>query len=206
MENKRLTIDQEGVHEIDKIKGSRFIAYAFAVSNIENMSQKVEALWNRYPDARHICWAYRGGDPDQIRMVDDGEPSGTAGKPILTVIEGRGLESVGVAVVRYFGGTKLGTGGLARAYSQATQEILNLVGERVLQLCCRIDFQVHYSFESTLSYLLEQIDAEIREKQYTQEVKMSAVILTEQAERLCEAVTERTSGKAVISKFEDYWA
>ena len=119
------TVSAPNEHEIDKIKGSRFLGFVCPVQDEEQALQHVEALRKRFYDARHWCWAYRlGRGRDVFRYQDDGEPSGTAGRPILQEIDGRELTDVLVVVVRYFGGTKLGTGGLARAYGDAARATL----------------------------------------------------------------------------------
>ena len=202
----KITIAQSHEVEIDKIKGSRFIGFAFPLANIEEMESMVQVLWQQHPDARHVCWAYRGSSPDTIRMVDDGEPSGTAGKPILTVIEGRGLESVGVAVVRYFGGTKLGTGGLARAYSSACQAVLADCKEKYLKLKRTLNIEIQYSFEGSLLYLLEQQEAIIVKREYSDRVMLEAILLSDRASLVSAEMTERTSGQAKIAQSDEFWA
>ena len=109
------------------IKKSRFIARAGLVADRQAALAFVEAVKADYPDARHHCWAYLIGNPDTAAtaaMSDDGEPSGTAGKPILNVIQHKGIGDVIVVVTRYFGGIKLGAGGLVRAYAGSTQQVL----------------------------------------------------------------------------------
>lgn len=201
----RTTLVAESAHEIDKIKGSRFIGLARPCESAEDAQRWADSLWGRYPGARHVCWAHRGAHPDLIRYVDDGEPSGTAGRPILTVIEGRGLESVAVAVVRYFGGTKLGTGGLARAYSAAAQAVLAESSTQELLSRAELTITVQYSFESTLMYLLTQREAELLNREYLAEVTIHARLLSSEADALCDEVTERTAGRAVIKRGEDAW-
>ena len=202
----RITISQAQNIEIDKIKGSRFVAFAYPFASIGDMEEAVKSLWLKHPEACHICWAYRGSNANMIRAVDDGEPSGTAGRPILNVIEGKRFEGVGVAVVRYFGGTKLGMGGLARAYSTATQAVLAECTEKYLRLCCNLSIEVHYSFEGSLLYLLGQEEALIIDRQYSDKVKITATLLSLRAKRVKDDVCERTSGQAKIMCSEDYWA
>ena len=202
----RVTISQVKNTEIEKIKGSRFLGFAYPLVSIEDMEMTVKKLWEEHPGACHICWAYRGSSPNLIRAVDDGEPSGTAGKPILKVIEGRGLEGVGVAIVRYFGGTKLGTGGLARAYSNATQAVLEKCEEKYLKLRCSLTITIPYSFEGSLLYLLEQQKAQITDRNYTDTVKITATLLEECSSFVCNEIIERTSGKGIIKKSESFWA
>lgn len=106
-----------------KEKGSKFIGVAIPVNTPEEIKIRLEQLRKRYHDARHHCYAYRlGAEPYDLRYNDDGEPSGTAGKPILGQIQSLGLTNVLIVVIRYFGGVKLGTGGLVQAYRAAAKE------------------------------------------------------------------------------------
>lgn len=99
-------------------RGSRFLAWVFHASTVEAFEARLAEIYLEHPKARHHCWAWRIGSA--YRFQDDGEPGGTAGRPMLQVLEGAGLDDVGAICVRYFGGVKLGTGGLARAYGGAT--------------------------------------------------------------------------------------
>lgn len=117
---KTITDTAEGLYTE---KRSRFISYAVPVRTAEEAKTAVEAYRKRFYDARHVCWAYRiGAAGDIFRSNDDGEPSGTAGKPILGQLLSNGLTDVLVVVIRYFGGIKLGTGGLIVAYRTAAAE------------------------------------------------------------------------------------
>lgn len=123
-EDTYLTIDQpsEGVF---RDKGSKFIAYAYPFKQEKDLNQIIASLKSLHPKARHHCWAYRlGSDRSVFRINDDGEPSGTAGRPILNVLLSKDLTNILVVVVRYFGGTLLGVPGLINAYKMATQEAL----------------------------------------------------------------------------------
>lgn len=121
------TIEQQGVAEY-KERGSRFLAYAFPISSTEDFKKQLAALKKEHPKANHHCFAYRiGNDNNQFRVSDDGEPSGTAGRPILGQIDSRQLRNVLVVVVRYFGGTLLGVPGLIQAYKTATALVLQTV-------------------------------------------------------------------------------
>ena len=120
-----LTINNTG-KGIYKEKGSKFYGFIFAVSNEEQAKQKLEEIKSEFHDARHHCYAYRLGTGGEIhRMNDDGDPSSTAGKPIYGQILAHNLTNVMIIVVRYFGGTKLGTSGLIRAYKTASEEAIN---------------------------------------------------------------------------------
>lgn len=121
------TIEEKG-EGIYSEKRSKFLAFALPVTTTEEVKEYVEAFQKRYYDARHVCYAYRLGERgEQFRANDNGEPSGTAGKPILGQIDSRELTNVLVIVVRYFGGIKLGTSGLIVAYRLATVEALDAV-------------------------------------------------------------------------------
>lgn len=106
-----------------EIKKSKFYGYAFKVKSLEEVEAHLEELWKEHKKARHICYAYKFFDNElKVKAFDDGEPSGTAGKPILNIIEKKELNNIVIFVVRYFGGIKLGAGGLLRAYSKCAIE------------------------------------------------------------------------------------
>jgi uncharacterized YigZ family protein len=116
---------QEVSQGLYKEKGSRFIALAIPVTSIDEVKVKLEQLRKQFHDARHHCYAYRlGEEPYEFRYNDDGEPSGTAGKPIFGQIQSFDLTNILVVVVRYFGGVKLGTGGLIQAYKAAAKSAI----------------------------------------------------------------------------------
>lgn len=124
--------------EIDKVLGSRFIATVLPAQTVERVVEEQEVLRAAHPHARHVCFAYVGEDPRCTRFSDDGEPSKTAGFPMLRVLLGASLRETGALVVRYFGGVKLGTGGLVRAYTSAVRaavERATLVAAEPTQRC-----------------------------------------------------------------------
>ncbi len=145
------------------VKGSRFIAHAAAVSGAEQAQAYVDGISAKFADATHNCFAYKIGLGDKavFRYSDAGEPSGTAGRPIYQAIEARGLTNVAIVVTRYFGGTKLGTGGLIRAYSEvalgALQHAEVTVSYPQVSLSLRVDFQ----FTNVLHQLVDRFGAEI---------------------------------------------
>ncbi|MCP4678843.1 MAG: YigZ family protein [Deltaproteobacteria bacterium] len=148
----------------EEIKKSRFIASAFPVESAEEAMAKMEAV--RAADATHNCWAYKV--QDQYRFNDDGEPGGTAGRPILAAIEAQGVDNVLVVVTRYFGGTKLGTGGLVRAYGGTAAKCLN--GAPKTEIKQMISVVVDAPFEAIGSVypVLEQFGAAKLNEAYTQ--------------------------------------
>lgn len=131
-----------------KEKGSKFLAFAYPVQEEEHVKQRLEELKKEYHDARHHCYAFIiNPSGDQFRAADDGEPSHSAGDPILGQIRSFGITNTLVVVVRYFGGTKLGVGGLANAYRTAAYEALNnavIIEEKV-----RVPFNISYSYDAT---------------------------------------------------------
>lgn len=143
MEDKYLTINapSEGLY---KEKGSKFIAFAIPVSNVEQIKEILEKKRKEHHDARHVCYAYiLGVDKADYRSNDDGEPSGTAGRPILGSLLSAGVTNVMIAVVRYFGGTKLGTSGLINAYKVASADAL----ENAEIIEKTVDEEIHISFD-----------------------------------------------------------
>lgn len=147
-----------------EIKKSRFIARVAPVSSRDDVKVWLEQTRNDHPDARHICWAYQIGRPGaaaEAAMNDDGEPSGTAGKPILSVIQHKDLGDVLVMVIRYFGGIKLGAGGLVRAYAGATEAVLSGVERVIQQPMSRVTVTMTFADEQPLRYWCDQNGAEI---------------------------------------------
>ena len=146
---------QQTVTAVYKDRGSRFIGVIFPISSAEDFKKKLAQLRKEHPKAVHHCYAYRL-NPDQptSRSSDDGEPSGTAGKPILNQLESHQLINVGVVVVRYFGGTLLGTGGLIQAYRTATSLAIQSVPivhkDKVLKYSLEFDYQL---FNEVMSLL-----------------------------------------------------
>ena len=137
---KTLSEPSEGIY---KEKGSKFITYAYPISTEEEIKPLVDELKKKYYDARHHCFAWQlGTDGNRFRANDDGEPSGTAGKPILGQIKSNELTNLLVVVIRYFGGTKLGTSGLIHAYKEATVDAINNgnIVERTVNDFYRINF------------------------------------------------------------------
>ena len=157
-----------------EIKRSKFLTWIAPVESSEAAKHWIQSLRDEYPDARHVCWAYIAGAPNTSlkSMSDDGEPSGTAGKPMLNVLERSGVGDVAAVVVRYFGGIKLGTGGLVRAYSSSVSEAMKQV-ECVAKLAMEeLSLIFPYSEEAQIRYLLTAEQGEVLEVQYGESVLM----------------------------------
>ncbi|MFZ5553893.1 MAG: IMPACT family protein [Bacteroidota bacterium] len=140
---KTIAFKSEGLY---KEKGSKFIAYAFPVSSEKEIKEIVATLKKEFHDARHHCFAFRlGADMNFFRSNDDGEPSGTAGKPILGQIQSFGVTNVLIVVVRYFGGTKLGVGGLIQAYREAAKDAL--AKAEIIEKNVEKQYELEFSYE-----------------------------------------------------------
>lgn len=169
-----------------EIKKSRFIALAQPIQSRAEGMDWLQQIQSQYPDARHHCWAYLIGNPlcaSNAGMGDDGEPSGTAGKPILNVLQHKLVGNVMIIVVRYFGGIKLGAGGLTRAYGQATQAVMEVlpVEQKVAMVTLKI--QCDFSQEQQIRHLLAQYEAQLQQVDYQQQVQLK-VSLPEASEAL----------------------
>lgn len=184
-------------------KKSRFIAQVFPVETEDKVLQILEETRKKYWDARHNCYAFVLGSAGEIiRCSDDGEPSGTAGRPILEVLTGKGLKNVLVIVTRYFGGTLLGTGGLVRAYSQAAQA--GLAASKIItkQVGCLLTVDTDYNGIGKLQYLAAQAGLAVLDTIYTEHVQMKLLVPTELCGKVRKDITEVTSGQAGISQDE----
>ena len=199
------TVYREGAGEIVE-KKSRFIAEVYPVVSEEEAFAYLEKVKKRYWDARHHCWAYViGGNPVQERMSDDGEPAGTAGKPILEVIRGRELTDVFIVVTRYFGGTLLGTGGLVRAYTSAASEALCHTEIITRIHGFKLKITTDYTGLGKLQYLLGQKGLAILDTGYTDQVELYVLVPDDEEKALMKAVMESTNGQAVMEKQETCW-
>ncbi|MDO6694159.1 YigZ family protein [Aliiglaciecola sp. 3_MG-2023] len=156
-----------------EVKKSKFIACASFSSSREQALAELASIKQQYPDARHHCWAYLLGNPNSpvsAAMSDDGEPSGTAGKPILNVLQHKNIGDIMLVVSRYFGGIKLGAGGLVRAYSSSAQQVIDILPVkeqlRLVPLTLRADFK----HEQFIRHLASQHQGVIDECNYAEMV------------------------------------
>lgn len=178
-------------------KKSRFIATVETVHSEQEALDFIAGLKKKYWNATHNCFAYVIGERHELqRCSDDGEPQGTAGRPMLDVLLGENVHDTVVVVTRYFGGTLLGTGGLVRAYSKAVQEGLrnSTVIEKILG--SSITITTDYNGIGKLQYLLGQRQIPIVDSEYTDIVKLHLLVEASAVEELREAVTEATSARA----------
>ena len=204
LESKK-TVYLAGEGEIIE-KKSRFIATVRIVHSEEEAVQFIESMKKKYWDATHNCSAYVIGERKELmRCSDDGEPQGTAGRPMLDVLLGEDIYDVAVVVTRYFGGTLLGTGGLVRAYSRAVQEGLaqSIIIEQKYGVL--LEVLTDYNGIGKLQYLFGQEKMPILEALYTDNVTLKVLIPKHRVEAVKKAVTEATSGKARMHEDEDLY-
>lgn len=182
-------------------KKSRFIAHVQSVETVEEAQSFIEEIKKKYWDARHNCSAFSVGvDHPITRFSDDGEPGGTAGKPILEVILGSEIRNIVIVVTRYFGGTLLGTGGLVRAYTEASREGLahTTIVEKIPGI--RLMISTDYTDLGKIQYLLAQNDVMTEDSIYTDQVTIQAVAPIEDQNAIIKKLVEATSGRVKIEE------
>jgi len=161
---KTIQSKSEGLY---KEKGSKFIAFAYPMSSEEAIKTEIAELRKRYHDARHHCFAWRlGADLERYRVNDDGEPSGSAGKPIYGQIQSRELTDVLVVVIRYFGGTLLGVGGLINAYRSAASDALDQSGIVEMKVTSRLKLEFGYSQMNSVMKVIKDFQLEFEDQQF----------------------------------------
>lgn len=168
---KYYTIKNEETSELLE-KKSKFIANIYYITTVEEAEKKLEELRKKYYDARHNCYAYRVLDKENIidRSSDDGEPSGTAGAPMLNILKKENLCNILVVVTRYFGGILLGTGGLVRAYSQSTQDVIEKSDIILKQEGYVVRLEVEYKELEKLRYFCKKKEINIIDIEYLENV------------------------------------
>ena len=191
---------KEGTGEIVE-KKSRFIGSSYIVESVEDAEKKIAEVSKKYWDARHNCYAYViGKNSENTRCSDNGEPSGTAGKPILEVITGAGLTNTLVIVTRYFGGVLLGTGGLVRAYTQAAQAAIAASETGEMVYARQLTIEVAYNMINNVKYFLEQNKISISDPRYTENVQYDICVKEEDKEKITEGLIQKCEGKITITE------
>lgn len=185
-----------------EIKKSAFIAYAYPVHTREQAMFHVEQLKVKYPDARHWCWAYIIGDPDNTTSAgfdDDGEPSGTAGRPILNVLQHKSIGNIIIIVVRYFGGIKLGAGGLTRAYAGSAQAAVDEMRLCPYVAIAQVQIVADFANESQCRYVVDSLNGTIDEVSYSKDVLLTVTLAERDIDML---KTELAMAGKVLDKDE----
>lgn len=190
----------------EEIKKSRFITYLRHTEGLE----QAKAFWAEikalHPTARHHCWAAVAGSPNdsqQYGFSDDGEPSGTAGKPMLNYLLGSGVGEISAVVVRYYGGILLGTGGLVRAYGNGVQQALQHLStiRKVLRKSYRL--QLSYDQFNDVQHLLSHYDIETQEQQFSEQITLVIGIIPTDLAKIQQDLTQRFAGKLTLSAIEE---
>ena len=192
-----LTVAGRGQTEFT-IQGSEFIGHVAPAETVEDAGDFVAKVQDAYPDATHNVPAYRvRADPLREWSSDEGEPSGSAGKPSLGVLQGQELENVAVVVTRYYGGTNLGVGGLVRAYSRAVKEAVADAGTIEEVPHERVTITVDYDDSGTVRGILESLSVEF-EADYQADVCFDVRVPTAEADGLLDRIQSGTSGRAEV--------
>ena len=184
-------------------KKSRFIATIRPVSSEEEAVAFIEEMKKKYYDARHNCSAFVIGSKGELtRSSDDGEPSGTAGRPMLEVLTGSGIRNIAAVVTRYFGGVLLGTGGLVRAYSGAVKMALEQCETITRRYGVQMLIKTDYNGAGKIQYLLGSKDVVIQDSVYAADVQMTVLVPIEEYDRLCKELVEATNGRVGLEEVE----
>lgn len=195
-----LTIDQSYQSEI-KIKASKFISMAFPVDNFEEAEEKLAEIRKEHWGANHHCYAIII-DTRWFRYSDDGEPNGTAGKPIFDVVSGLNLEKIMLVSVRYFGGTKLGTGGLVKAYSESVQDVLEQA--EIVEKIIRTEARLRHSYDQTSLVLhhLSKFDVLTINSEYADDVLLSLAVRQIEFDALKATIFNESNGTIEITEID----
>ena len=189
-------------HRIQEtIQRSKFIATVAHAPTAEEGKECISRIKDEFPDATHNCWAYVAGPPGdtaRVGMSDDGEPHGTAGKPMLTVLLHSGIGEVVAVVTRYFGGTKLGTGGLVRAYSGAVKKALEGIVVEERRDTLFLSVMCDYAKLNCVRQMIHSFHAQIAEERYEADVCFEIEISRKEEESFVRSVTDLTGGEVVV--------
>lgn len=187
----------------DTLKRSRFIVSVEHAPDTDAAKTFIARMKAEFPDATHNCWAYVAGPPGdtaRVGMSDDGEPHNTAGKPMLSTLLHNDIGEIAVVVTRYFGGTKLGTGGLVRAYSGMVQMGLKSLTTKTQVETIEITATIPYSAITLFKRLLPDFEVEVNDKIFSTDAQFHLTLPTEHLERFSTQLAELTDGQALITQ------
>ncbi len=196
MKDKYYTITNQQTAEL-KLKSSKFIGYAFPVHNKENAFLKLNEVKVKHFDATHNCFAYQIWNGNKYRTSDDGEPAGTAGKHILLTIKKYDLNDVLVIVTRYFGGIKLGMGGLVRAYTETTDSVLKLCEKKIVNITNSIRINCRYEEISIVKRIINEYAISFSEK-YMDSIEIITHIPLSKTDQFMNTIISVTKAKAIV--------
>ncbi len=186
----------------EEIKKSVFITYLAHTPSIDSAKAFVEQIKTKHADARHNCWAFVAGraeDSMKWGFSDDGEPSGTAGKPMLAQLSGSGIGELTAVVTRYSGGIKLGTGGLVKAYGGGVQQALKRVQTIEKKITTQLQVELDYGFMPIIQSLIGQFEAKEIDAVYSDQVKLVVDIELRQVSDFTQAVINKSGAKALVT-------
>jgi len=190
-----------------RVKGSRFLGQVFRVASTEEATGRLQSVRKRHHSATHHCWASRFGVPEAPaeRFDDAGEPSGTAGRPILNRMLGLDVYDAMVVVTRYFGGTKLGTGGLARAYAEAAAQALEAAPGRVVLRETLLGVECGFDDVGAVEAFVAKAGTDVHrvERTYDPSPKLTLHVRRSRADAIRAAIVEATAGRATVNRSHD---
>lgn len=203
MINEFFTVEDKIVEREIIEKKSRFIAKLVRVNSESEAYEKLAEIKKMHRDARHNVFAYRIANGPE-RFSDDGEPSGTAGVPLLNILRGEKLENILIVVTRYFGGILLGTGGLVRAYSQAGKEAILASQKIQMKLCDECEITIDYTYYDILNHYINKKKIIIKNIEYNEKIAINLIVEKESVESFfkeIEELTDRNIAYKVISTY-----
>ena len=204
MSRSYLTVEGAGEYTLE-IRRSVFITTLSHIESAEEAEGVVRAVRKKYSDATHNCYAYIADESGlEARFSDDGEPGGTAGQPMLEVLKKQGLRKVVAVVTRYFGGIKLGAGGLVRAYSGCVAENLDAAEKLNFLPCEEYRYTVGYESADICSRFFEKNDCELKNTEYSAEVSFTVAVKKQLAEQFNAAITDRLNGRIRAEKLREF--
>ena len=187
-------------------KRSKFIGYIAPVQTVEEANQFIEKIKKENYDAKHNCYAYILRETKLKRYSDDGEPQGTAGTPILNVLEKEHITDAIIVVTRYFGGVLLGTGGLTRAYTHAAKLALEAAEIKTMSLCSILSVTVDYAFYQKLKFMMQQLQMKILEENFLENVTLLFSVPKENEKNCIDKIFELSDGKYTSEKICEKFA
>lgn len=186
----------------EEIKKSRFITFLAPTAGVEAAKAYIQQVREQFPDAGHHCWAFVAGAPDDSQRLgfsDDGEPSGTAGKPMLAQLMGSGIGEVTAVSVRYYGGIPLGTGGLVKAYGGGVQQALKQLARQEKVLCTAYRLQCDYKLHDQIAALIGQAGGEVNACEFGADVTLQVAIPDRAYESVARRLRDISRGTLQIS-------
>ena len=189
----------------EEIKKSVFITYLAHTPSVEAAKAFVEQIKTKHADARHNCWGFVAGRPEDSMkwgFSDDGEPSGTAGKPILAQLSGSGVGEITAVVTRYSGGIKLGTGGLVKAYGGGVQQALKLLQTIEKKITTKLRLELDYGFMPIVQSLMPQFGAVEVDAEYSDQVVLVVEIELREVSAFTKAIINKSGAKAIVTPLD----